>query len=100
MNKNLSLSMNELLVSKALLQCEDSTSILEVIYNVYFENQGRPDGILRKHYQELDSMSEQLPDELKEAIHSIVADLCTEYERKGFIDGLKTGAHLIQELNK
>ena len=100
MNENWSLSLNELLVSKALLQCEDSVSILEVIYNVYFENQGCPDGILRKRYQEFDSVSEQLPDEQKEAIHSIVADLCTEYERKGFIDGLKIGANLIQELNK
>lgn len=90
--------ISELLQNEVLLH--ESPPILETIYNTYFETQGYPEGIIREYYQEFDRLSEQLLPTQKDSIHNTVADLCTEYEKKGFIDGLKTGACIILELIK
>ena len=75
-------------------------SILEAIYNLYFENQGCPDGLIRECYHAFDKLLDQLSSDHKDNIHNAVADLCTEYERKGFIDGVKTGFNLFLALIK
>lgn len=79
---------------------QNSDSILEGIYNLYFESQGCPEGLIRECYHAFDKLLDQLSSDHKDDLHNAVADLCTEYERKGFIDGVKTGFNLFLALIK
>lgn len=100
MKRNYCRTLSELLQNEEFMNNEESHSILEAIYNVYFENQGYPDGLIREYYQDFDQLTDQLSPTQKDRIHSSVADLCTEYERKAFTDGFKMGVCFILELIK
>ena len=51
-------------------------------------------------WRELDDLLRHLPLEDNNAVFNLCCSLCTAYEHKAFLDGLKYGAQLILELTK
>lgn len=50
---------------------------------------------IRDGFRELDDLLRHLPLEDNNAVFNLCCSLCTAYEHKAFLDGLKYGAQLI-----
>ena len=51
-------------------------------------------------FKELDKFLEGLSLDDNNAVWNLCCQLCTAYEHKAFLDGLRYGAYLVQELNE
>ena len=75
-------------------------SVLDMLY-VAFSNYNKiaPEEA-KHHFQELRLSLEQVPSIDFDNVINIVSNLCKNYERSGFTEGLKLGIHLANELNQ
>lgn len=80
------------------LKNTDAASVLELIYTEYTEIKGRDPVEIRQGYEELNAYLEPLSLNDNNAIFSLVVRLCCAYEQTAFLDGIKIGAHLMQEI--
>ena len=76
----------------------DSETVLDQLYQAYFESHESDPPEIKNGFKELDSLLESLSLDNNNAVFNLCCQLCTAYERKAFIDGLLYGAHLMQEL--
>ena len=77
----------------------DCATVLDQIYQAYAESHESDPPKIRDGFKELDALLEQLSLDDNNAVWNLCCQLCTAYERKAFLDGLKYGAHLIRELD-
>ena len=79
--------------------CPDADTVLELLYNTYYEHVCTDDTDEIK--QAFDDLYNALSDKTlkeKDAIIDLVCDLCRLHQQSGFIDGIRLGLHLAQEL--
>ena len=79
--------------------CPDADSVLELLYNTYYEHVCTDD--TDKIKQAFDDLYNALSDKTlkeKDAIIDLVCDLCRLHQQSGFIDGVKLGIRLVQEM--
>ena len=76
----------------------DSKTVLDQIYQAYAESHESDPPEISECFKELECFLESLPLDDNNAVFNLCCRLCSVYERKAFIDGLKYGAQLIQEL--
>ena len=74
------------------------SSVLEFLYVVYADNQGRDPKEIEQGFVELDRCLENISLDNNNAIFSLVCNLCNRYEERAFKDGLRLGAYLMLEL--
>ena len=80
--------------------CSDADTVLELLYNTYYEHVCTDDTDEIK--QAFDDLYNALSDKSlkeKDAIIDLVCDLCRLHQQSGFIDGIRLGLCLSQELN-
>jgi hypothetical protein len=77
----------------------DCETVLDQLYQAYAESHESDPPEIRNGFKELDALLEQLSLDDNNAVWNLCCQLCTAYERKAFLDGLKYGAHLIRELD-
>ena len=76
----------------------NAESILEVLYNTYNEYSCFENEQIKADFEELYQRMNGKPlPEMDEIIYA-VCTLCRDHERAGFMEGVKTGIHLAQEL--
>ena len=92
--------LNELLADYHLDYHSASTSsLLEILYLVYIENSGVDNDEIRQNFSNLyDALTGKSLREIDDII-DIVCDLCCEHEKNGFIEGVKVGVRLAQEVD-
>ena len=80
--------------------CNDADTVLELLYNTYYEHVCTDDtDEIKQAFDELyHSMTAKTLKE-KDEIIDAVCSLCRLHQQTGFVDGLKLGIHLSQELN-
>ena len=78
--------------------CSDGETVLDQIYEVYWESHESDPSEIKDGFKELESLLETLPLDDNNAVFTLCCRLCTAYERKAFCDGLLYGAHIMQEL--
>lgn len=76
-------------------ECE---TVLEQLYHAYAESHESDPAEIGDGFKELEDFLCALPLEDNNAVFKLCCRLCTTYERKGFLDGLQYGAHLMSEL--
>ena len=76
----------------------DCETVLEQLYRVYAESHESDPCVIQEGFRELEEFLGHLPLKDNDAVFALVCTLCTHYEQKAYIDGVKTGAYLIQEL--
>ena len=76
----------------------DCETILDQLYQAYAESHESDPPEIRAGFKELDDLLGNLPLDDNNAVWNLCCQLCTAYERKAFLDGIKYGAHLICEL--
>jgi len=79
--------------------CVENESVLEVLYEVYSDRCSFNNGTIQSAFQDLNALinnglSIQETDQLIDS----VCDICREYGRVGFMEGIKAGVRLKEEL--
>ena len=80
--------------------CNDANTVLELLYNTYYEHVCTDDtDEIKQAFDELyHSMTAKTLKE-KDEIIDAVCSLCRLHQQTGFIDGIRLGIRLSQELN-
>ena len=76
----------------------DAHSILEMLYCYYHECNNADSNEVKEAFDCLYQKMHGMPLREMDRIVDTVCVLCTEHERSGFIEGVKTGIGLAQEL--
>ena len=77
----------------------ESTTVLDQLYLAYAESHESDPEEIHDGFKELEVFLHALPLADNNAVFNLCCRLCSEYERKAFLDGLQYGAHLITELH-
>lgn len=78
----------------------DAASVLELLYAAYIDNLGRDPQEIEQGFLALGEHLEPLPLDENNAIFAIVCELCNAYEKRAFMDAIRLGAFLTQELQE
>ena len=78
----------------------DCTAVLDQLYQAYTESHESDPSDIRDGFRKLDDLLVYLPLEDNNTVFNLCCSLCTAYEHKAFLDGLRYGAYLIRELNE
>ena len=70
-------------------------TVLEQLYQAYAESHESDPEEIGDGFKELEGV---LPLDDNNAVFNLCCRLCSEYERKAFLDGLQYGAQLMREL--
>ena len=76
----------------------DCETVLDQLYQSYAESYESDPPEISNSFKELEDFLYTLPLDDNNAVFNLCCRLCSVYERKVFINGLKYGAQLIQEL--
>ena len=76
----------------------DCETVLDQLYQAYAESHESDPPEICDGFKELEEFLCNLPLEDNNAVFTLCCRLCTAYEYKAFLGGLKYGAHLICEL--
>ena len=77
----------------------DCETVLDQLYQAYAESRENDPPEIGEGFKELEEFLCYLPLDDNNAVFNLCCRLCSTYEHKAFIDGLKYGAYLIRELN-
>lgn len=77
---------------------DDAHSILEMLYYYYTQDNPIDSALIRCRFKELDDRLPHLTVKENDAIFSVIMDLCSEYERQAFLQGVQVGMRLFDEL--
>lgn len=75
-------------------------TILDALFWVYCENASADCKVVQQGYDVLNHLLKNMPADHVSTIINTVSDLCWEHDRLGFINGVKTGMRLEQELSQ
>lgn len=76
----------------------DAESLLEMLFNVYTEFNGFDNEIIREDFNSLyTAMHGKTLREIDQIVYP-VCTLCRDHEKTGFVEGVKVGIHLKEEL--
>ena len=74
-------------------------SPLNILYNDFAEHPGNNSQTVTAMTKELRNVLQQRPSECTDDILDRVSLLCAEYQREGFLAGVRTGIKLINEIS-
>ena len=78
---------------------DNADSILEVLFDAYNESSGFDNEAIKADFEELYRLlNGKSLKEIEEIIY-IVCTLCRDHEKAGFVEGVKVGMSLTNELN-
>ena len=76
----------------------DAESVLELLYNAYVNTQGSDPEEIKAKFATIEECLCEVSLDMNNYVFAAVCDLCMAFEKKGFMDGIKLGSHLILEL--
>ena len=76
----------------------DADSVLTLLYEAYAESNKMDDGTIKEDFNELYRLMNGMELRDMDKIIYPVCTLCRDHERSGFIEGIKIGIRLQQEL--
>lgn len=79
------------------LVCDDSESILEMLYDIYAESNCFDNEVIREDFHRLYRLLNGMPLKEMDKITDLVRVLCRDHEMAGFIHGVQVGIRLAQE---
>lgn len=76
----------------------DADSVLELLYNAYVNTQGSDPEEIKAIFASIEECLSEVSLDMNNYVFAAVCDLCMAFEKKGFIDGITLGSHLMLEL--
>ena len=77
----------------------DADSVLTLLYEAYSDCNRMDDAVIKEDFHRLYEQMNGLTLRDMDRILDPVCTLCRSHERCGFVEGIKVGVRLIQELN-
>lgn len=77
---------------------DENKTVLDQLYQAYAESHESDPAEIGDGFKELEEFLSSVSLDENNAVFKLCCRLCTAYERKGFLDGLQYGAHLMLEL--
>lgn len=77
----------------------DAQSTLEMLFNYYHECNNTDTDAVKVAFENLYQLMHGMPLREMDRIVDAVCALCMEHERAGFVEGVKVGIRLIQEID-
>ena len=78
----------------------DGESVLTLLYEAYAECNKMDDGTIKEDFNELYRLMNGMPLREMDKIIYPVCTLCRDHQRSGFVDGVKVGMLLAEEVQK
>ena len=78
----------------------DCETVLDQLYQAYAESHEYDPPEISEGFKELEDFLCSLPLEDNNAVFNLCCQLCTAYEHKAFINGLRYGVQLMKELHE
>ena len=78
----------------------DANSILEMLYSYYHECNNTDTDAVKATFEDLYQRMHRMPLREMDRIIDAVCTLCREHEKAGFVEGVKTGIMINEELKK
>lgn len=78
----------------------DGESVLTLLYEAYAECNKMDDGTIKEDFNELYRLMNGMPLREMDKIIYPVCTLCRDHQRSGFVDGVKVGMLLAEEIRK
>ena len=79
--------------------CPDANTVLELLYNTYYEHVCTDDtDEIKQAFDDLYNALSDKPLKEKDAIIDLTCNLCRLHQQSGFIDGIRLGLQLAQEI--
>ena len=78
----------------------DGESVLTLLYEAYSECNRMDDAQIKADFEELYRLMNGIPLREMDKIIYPVCTLCRGHEKAGFVEGVKVGIRLLQELSK
>ena len=75
----------------------DCETVLDQLYQTYAESHESDPPEISSGFKELENFLCTLPLDDNNAVFNLCCRLCSAYEHKAFLDGLRYGAYLIKE---
>ena len=76
----------------------DGKSVLTLLYEAYAESNRMDDGTIKEDFNELYRLMNGMELQEMDKIIYPVCTLCRDHQRSGFVEGVKVGLRLVQEL--
>ena len=76
----------------------DAESLLELLCYIYMKDSPVDSATIHYQYQQINCIAQHLTLEQNNEIFNLTVDMCDAYIRRAFLDGLKIGCRLLQEL--
>ena len=89
-----------LIAQNKIFNIEDCESVCELLYRFYMETCVEETQVVRDRYAAIHSHISHLTLHQQDDIWDRICDICTEYERAAFLQGLHLGAKLMLELSQ
>ena len=80
------------------LVCDDSESILEMLYDIYAESNSFDNEVIRTDFHKLYRLLNGMPPKELDNLTDPINVLCRDHEMAGFILGVQVGIRLAQEV--
>ena len=81
-------------------EAKDCDSVIDSLFWAHCEKAGGDSGAVQQIFEEIQVELQRLSHRQIERIDDLLNDLAWEHERRGFIDGFKTGMRLEQEIQE
>ena len=78
----------------------DANSILEMLYCYYHECNNADSDAVKAAFEDLYQRMQGMTLREMDRIVDVVCILCTEHEKSGFVEGIKAGIQLVQEIQE
>lgn len=77
---------------------DDACSVLEVLFYNYCASNSADNALIRYQFKELNDILCKLTLVENDAVFALICDLCTSHMKQAFMEGVRIGLHLINEL--
>ena len=78
----------------------ENRTVLDQLYRAYADSHESDPPEIRNGFKELDDLLGSLSLDDNNAVWNLCCQLCTAYEHKAFINGLRYGVQLMKELHE
>lgn len=74
------------------------SALLETIWRYYEGHEAEKDAVIKEKIDMIQPYLQQLSQRRRRVVVARIGDLCAEYERAAFIEGVRVGGRLVMEL--
>lgn len=77
---------------------DGESKLLEMIWRYYEGHEAEKDAVIKEKIDMIQPYLQQLSQRRRRVVVARIGDLCAEYERAAFIEGVRVGSRLVMEL--